>query len=69
MVRKKGGPNLADDKMLQKIRDVIIGSCLPGKLISREMVIAIQTGVVKTNEPKISKEDVINPLKVGLEML
>ena len=69
MVRKKGGPNLADDKMLQKIRDVIIGSCLPGKLISQEMVIAIQTGVVKTNEPKISKEDVINPLKVGLEML
>ena len=69
MVRKKGGPNLADDKMLQKIRDVIIGSCLPAKLISQEMVIAIQTGVVKTNEPKISKEDVRNPLKVGLEML
>ena len=55
--------------MLQKIRDVIIASCLAGKLISRKMVIAIGTGVIKANEPKISKEEVINTLNVGLEML
>ena len=33
------------------------------------MVIVIQTGVIKANKPEISKEEVISPLKVGLEML
>ena len=69
LARKKARPNLVDDEMLQKIRDVIIGSCLAGKLISRKMVIAIQAGVIKANKPEISKEEVISPLKVGLEML
>ena len=42
--------------MLQKIRDVIIGSRLARTVISRKMVIAIGTGVIKANEPKILKE-------------
>ena len=53
MARKKGKPNLEDDEMLQKIRDVITGSLLARAVISREMVIAIETGVIKANEQKI----------------
>ena len=30
LARKKGRPNLVNDEMLQKIRDVIIGSRLAG---------------------------------------
>ena len=42
--------------MLQKIRDIIIGSRLAGTALSRKMVVAIGTGVIKANEPKILKE-------------
>ena len=64
----KGRPNLEDDEMLQKIRDVIIGWQLAEKLISRKMAVAIGAGVIKANEAKISKEEVLNSLKAGLEM-
>ena len=42
--------------MLKKIEDVIIGSRLAGTVFSRKMVVAIGTGVVKANEPKILRE-------------
>ena len=42
--------------MLKKIKDVIIGSRLVGTVISREMVVAVGTGVVKANEPKILRK-------------
>ena len=42
--------------MLKKIKDVIIGSRLAVTVISRKMVFAIGTGVVKANEPKILRE-------------
>ena len=54
MARKKS--NLVDDEMLQKTRDVIIGSRLAGTVISRKMVIAIGTGVIKVTEPNILEE-------------
>ena len=53
---KRGRPNLVDDEMFKKIKDVIIGSRLAGTVISRKMVVAIGTGVVKVNEPKILRE-------------
>ena len=53
---KKGRPNLVDDEMLQIIRDILIRSRLAGTVISRKMVIAIETGVIKATEPKILKE-------------
>ena len=49
---KKGRPNLVDDE----IRDILIRSRLAGTVISRKMVIAIETGVIKSTEPKILKE-------------
>ena len=41
--RKKESPNLVDDEMLQKMRDVVIESRLAGTVISRKMVIVIKT--------------------------
>ena len=41
--------------MLQKTRDFTIGSCLVGT-VAQKMVIAIGTGVIKTNEAKMLKE-------------
>ena len=42
--------------MLQKVRNVIIGSGLAGTVISRKMITAIGTGVIKINELRILKE-------------
>ena len=42
--------------MLKKTRDVIIRSRLAGTVISRKMVVAFSTGLVKANEPKILRE-------------
>jgi len=49
--RKKGRPNLLSETLLLKTKDVIVGSRLAGTVISRRMVIAIGTGVVKANDP------------------
>ena len=42
--------------MLKKIKDVIVSSRLAGTAISRKMVIAIATGVIKANDPNILRE-------------
>ena len=42
--------------MLKKIKDIIVGSRLAGTAISRKMVIAIATGVIKANDPKSLRE-------------
>ena len=55
-IGKRGRPNLVDDEMLKKTRDVIIRSRLAGTVISRKMVVAFSTGLVKANEPKILRE-------------
>lgn len=52
-LKKIGRPNLLSDELLTKTKDVIIGSRLAGTVISRRMVIAIGTGVVKANDPGI----------------
>ena len=50
-LRKIGRPNLLSEELLKRTKDVIIGSRLAGTIISRRMVIAIGTGVVKANDP------------------
>ena len=52
-IGKRGRPNLVDDEMLKKIKDVTIGSRLVVTVISRKMVDAIGSDVAKDNEPKI----------------
>ena len=55
-IQRTGKPNLVDDEMLKEIKDIIIGSRLAGTAISRKMVIAIATGVIKANVPNILRE-------------
>ena len=55
-IGERGRPSLVDDEILKKIKDVLIESRLAGTVISRKTVVAIGTGVVKANEPKILKE-------------
>ena len=50
-LKKIGRPNLLSEELLKRTKDVIIGSRLAGTVISRRMVIAIGTGVVKANDP------------------
>ena len=55
-IQRKGRPNLVGDEMMKKIKDIIVGSRLAGTAISRKMVIAIATGVVKASDPKLLRE-------------
>ena len=48
---KKGRPNLLSETLLKKTKDVIVGSRLAAIEISRKMIIAIGTAVVKANGP------------------
>ena len=49
--RRKGRPNLLQDEFLVKLKDVVTRSRMAGGRISRKMVIAIDTGVIKANCP------------------
>ena len=55
-IQRKGRPNLVDDEILKKIKDIIVGSRLAGTAISRKMMIAIATRVIKANDPNILRE-------------
>ena len=44
------------NELLKKTKDIVIGTRQAGTVISRRMVIAIGTGVVKANEPNLLKE-------------
>ena len=51
MHRRKGRTNLLDDEFPVKVKDVVTG-----EVISRKMVIAIGTGVIKSNCPSKLKD-------------
>ena len=50
-LKKIGRSNLLSEELPKRTKDFIIGSRLAGTVISRRMVIAIGTGVVKANDP------------------
>ena len=56
MHRRKGRPNLLDKEFLVRVKDVVTGVCTAGGVISRKMVIAIGTGVIKANRPSKLKD-------------
>ena len=47
--RREGRPNFLDDEFLLKVKDVVTGVRMVGGVISKKMVIAIGTGVIKAN--------------------
>ena len=49
MQRRQGRPNLLDDEFLVNVNDMVIGIRTAGGEISRKMVTAIGTGVIKAN--------------------
>ena len=48
--------DLLSDALLKKTRYIIVESRLTGTVITRRMVIAIGTGVVKANDPNLLKK-------------
>ena len=54
--RRKNRPNLLDDVFLVKVKGVVTGVRMVGGVISRKMVIAIGTGVIKANCPSKLKD-------------
>ena len=54
--RRKGRPNLLDDEFFVKVKDMVTGARIAGGAISRKMVIAIGTGVIKSNCPSKLKD-------------
>ena len=49
-------PNKANDEVMLKTKEVIIGICIAGVVISRKMVIPIGTGALKANNPNSLSE-------------
>ena len=43
--KNSGKSNLLSDELLQKTKDIVIGTCQAGIVISRRMVIVFGTGV------------------------
>ena len=56
VVKRIGRLNLLDSGMLKKAKGTAIGTRMSGRVINRCQVISIATGVVRANNPNISKE-------------
>ena len=56
MRRRKGRPNLLDAEFLVKVKDAVTGIRTAGGIISRKLVIAFGTGVIKANCPSKLKD-------------
>ena len=54
--RKCGRPNLLNDHLLKKVKDIVIGTRLAGGVINRRQVMCIAKGVVKANNPNLLTE-------------
>ena len=55
-INKVGRPNKVNDEIMLKIKEIIVGIRLAGAAISRKMVIAIGTGVIRANNPSLLLE-------------
>ena len=51
-----GRPNLLDDNLTKKVKDIEIGTRQAGRVINRRQVVNIAKGVVMANNPDILKE-------------
>ncbi|MCH2406248.1 MAG: hypothetical protein MK200_08665, partial [Nitrosopumilus sp.] len=48
---KAGRPNLVDEVLMQKVKDIIVGTRLAGCVVNRRQVICIGRGVIMANDP------------------
>ena len=56
VVKTVGRPNILDDRLLKKVKDIAIGTRRAGGVINRRQLISIGTGVVRANNPELLKE-------------
>ena len=51
-----GRPNLLDETLLKKVKDIAIGTRAAGGVINRKQILNIAKGVVRANNPNALKE-------------
>lgn len=54
--KKVGRPNLLDDTLLKRVKDIAIGTRAAGGVINRRMILNIAKGIVKANDINALKE-------------
>lgn len=54
--KKAGRPNMLDDVLLVKVKDIAMGTRMSGGVINRRQLINIGTGVLRANKPEMLKE-------------
>ena len=53
---KVGRPNLLDEVLLQKVKDIIVGTRLAGSVVNCKQVVCIGRGVVMANDPNLLRD-------------
>ena len=56
MFKKAGRPNLLNENLIRKVKDIAIGTRAAGGVINRKQIINIAKGVVRANDPNTLKE-------------
>ena len=54
--KNAGRPNILDDALLLKVKDIALGIRISGVVINRQQLINIGNGVIRANNPEILKE-------------
>ena len=54
--KKVGRPNLLDDNLIKKVKDIALGTRQTGGVINRKQIVNIAEGAVRANDPDILKE-------------
>ena len=56
VLKKVGRPNILDDHLIRKVKDIAIGTRQAGGVINRRQILNIAKGVITANNPNILKE-------------
>ena len=52
----KKRPDLLDDNLIKKVKDIAIGTRQAGGVINRRQIVSIAKGIVRANNPNILKD-------------
>ena len=54
--KKTRRPDLLDDNLIKKVKDIAIGTRQAGGVINRRQIVSIAKGIVRANNPNILKD-------------
>ena len=54
--KKARRPDLLDDNLIKKVKDIVIGTRQVGGVINRRQIVSIAKGIVRANNPNILKD-------------